>query len=141
MQNCKGGMFSLSDNNFSGEQQQNSWLCWTNTTGWQREGRLYIISAFWERYRDYERSQAAKLAENNAVDCSLTHQDRKEAVTDPPPPPHPHPASHKKPPHHFARPVAISLLNTSSLIQATQVYLSWGLTGCTDRCVFGEAAF
>lgn len=56
-----------------------------------RERRLYIISVFRERYRDYERSQAVKLGENNAVNCSLTRQDRKEAVTDSPKPAHPSP--------------------------------------------------
>lgn len=113
---------------FCGGQQGNSWLCWANTTGWQRESRLYIISVFRERYRDYERSQAVKLGrENNALDCSLTHQDRKEAPH-PPPPTHP-----KVPPHHAARPAAISLLNTSSLIRAPAVYLMGGLTGRTDQ--------
>lgn len=141
MQTSDGGTFSASDRwRLPREQQENSWLCWINTTGWQRERRLYIISVFRERYWDYERSQAAvKLGENNAVNCSLTRQDRKEAVTDPPLPPTP---ANPPPQTHPSTPFCPSscyqsacLLNTSSLIQAPQVYLWWGLTDCTDLAV------
>lgn len=56
-----------------------------NMAGLRWERRLYIISVFQERHRDYERSQAVNLEENNAFSCSWHVKTKKK-----PPQPFPH---------------------------------------------------